>query len=80
MAEEIKIDISKHEFVPKHGLISEAEEKKLQEALGIDKFKLPKILKKDPAIRGLKVNLGNIIKITRDSKTAGTAIYYRVVV
>ena len=80
MAEEIKIDISKHEFVPKHELLSEAEEKKLLEELGIVKLKLPKIHKRDPAIRDLKTKTGTVIKISRDSKTAGKALYYRVVV
>ena len=80
MTEEITIDIAKHEFVPKHELLSDKDGKKLLERLGIVKSQLPKINKRDPAIRELNVKLGDIIKITRDSKTAGKAVYYRVVI
>lgn len=46
---------------------------------GVDRSKLPKIKKHDPALpEGVKV--GDVIKITRKSQTAGTALYYRVVV
>lgn len=41
---------------------------------------LPKIQSGDPAIKELNAEVGNIIKITRDSPTAGKAFYYRVVI
>jgi DNA-directed RNA polymerase subunit H len=45
----------------------------------VDRSKLPKIRKMDPALpEGAKI--GDIIKIARKSATAGQAIYYRVVV
>ncbi len=77
---DIKIDISKHEFVPKHELLSDKESEKLLKELGVTRLQLPKILKKDRAIHHLKAKRGDIIKITRNSKTAGKAIYYRVVI
>lgn len=69
-----------HEFMPKHELLSEEEERKVLERFGVQKANLPKIFRTDPAIRHLKAKQGNIIKITRDSKTAEKTIYYRVVV
>ena len=51
----------------------------LLEKLNASKDKLPAILKSDPAIKKLKPKKGDIIKIERNSETAGKAIYYRVV-
>ena len=41
---------------------------------------LPLIYVKDPAILGLGVKPGDMIKITRHSPTAGESLYYRYVV
>jgi len=75
-----RVDISKHELVPKHEVLSEEEAKKLLDELNISKGQLPKILKSDPMVQKIKAKVGDIIKITRKSKTAGESIYYRVVV
>ncbi len=75
-----KLDVSGHVYVPKHTLMSVEAAKELLENLGIEKFQLPKIKKRDPAIRGLKAKYGDVIKIERGSKTAGKTNYYRVVV
>jgi DNA-directed RNA polymerase subunit H len=64
-------------LVPKHEKISEEEKKELFEKFNITDRELPKILKNDPALRGMDVKAGDVIKITRKSPTAGTAIYYR---
>jgi len=46
---------------------------------GVDRSKLPKILKSDSALpQGAKI--GDVIRITRKSATAGVSIYYRVVI
>ena len=72
-----KFDPTKHELVPKHGVLSEKEKKQLVEKYSIGLKEVPKILVKDPAIQNLKVKEGDIIKITRISPTAGEAVYYR---
>ncbi len=75
-----KVDISKHEFVPKHVKLSEADVEKLLSSYNISKKQLPKILKKDPAIRDFEnIEAGNVIKIIRKSATCGESVYYRVV-
>ena len=69
-----------HIFVPKHEILSEGETEKLLETYGITKKQLPKILKKDPAIKHLGVEREDVIKITRISNIAGKTYYYRVVI
>ncbi|MEM0359759.1 MAG: DNA-directed RNA polymerase subunit H [Candidatus Diapherotrites archaeon] len=66
-------------LVPKHFLVDEAEATALLARLDCKKENLPGILKTDPAIKKLKAKKGDIIRIERNSPTAGKAIYYRVV-
>jgi len=75
-----KIDLSKHEYVPKHIKLSEAEAGKLLLSYNISKKQLPKIFKNDPIIKELDLKPGDVIKIIRKSATCGDTIYYRVVV
>jgi len=74
MTEDIKHN---HILVPVHEKISDEEKKELFEKFHITDRELPKILLNDPAIQSLGVKVGDVIKITRKSPTAGTAIYYR---
>lgn len=71
--------IESHYLIPKHSIVKEAEVPALLEKLNAAKEKLPSILKSDPAIKKLKPKKGDIIRIERNSQTAGKAIYYRVV-
>lgn len=73
-------DISKHNLVPKHELLTEKQKNTLLEELHVVEQKLPKIIKDDPAIAHLDIKAGDVIKITRDSRSAGVSIYYRVVI
>ena len=73
-------EVSKHFLVPKHSKLSETEKNKLLERYNIDLLALPKILKEDPALAKLDVKVGDVVKIERKSKTAGTTAYYRVIV
>lgn len=72
-------DITRHTLVPKHELLSEKEKEELLKKYGVTLKQLPRILLSDPAIRHLNAKVGDVIKITRKSPTAGTSIYYRVV-
>lgn len=75
-----KLDVSKHVLVPKHVKISEKEKKELLEKYNITLRELPKILKKDPAIKHINLKQGDIVKIIRKSQTAGESVFYRGVV
>ena len=75
-----EIDITKHQFVPKHILLSDKEKEELLKTYGITLKQLPRILITDPVIKLLKGKVGDVVKIVRKSPTAGETVYYRVVV
>lgn len=66
--------VSKHEIVP----VDRLEE--IFKKFGSKEDKFPQILVDDPAVEEIGGKRGDIIKITRKSQTAGTSIYFRVVV
>jgi len=72
-----KIDVIKHVLVPEHVKLNEKEKKEVLDKYKVSMRELPKISKKDPAISHLNVKPGDIIKIIRESPTAGKAVFYR---
>jgi len=72
-----KFEITKHTLVPKHTILSEKEKKTLFEKYNISLNELPKILTTDAMAKPLKAKHGDIIKIIRQSETAGESVYYR---
>jgi DNA-directed RNA polymerase subunit H len=74
-----KFKIDEHILVPKHSKVSEKEKKDILEKYSITLRELPKIMKKDPAIKELDAKPGDVIKITRKSPTAGESVFYRCV-
>ncbi|PIN87447.1 DNA-directed RNA polymerase subunit H [Candidatus Woesearchaeota archaeon CG10_big_fil_rev_8_21_14_0_10_32_24] len=74
------LNILQHQFVPKHSKVSDSEKEKLFAIHNIEAKHLPKILVTDPAIVKLDAKQGDVIKIERRSRTAGTSDYYRLVV
>lgn len=69
-----------HRMVPKHEILSEDEVKNLLSEYTIDKEQLPKIRVLDPTVVATKAKIGDVIRITRESKTAGRAFFYRMVI
>ena len=69
-----------HIYVPKHEIIPKQEAQQVLEKYNCNPTELPLIFVTDPAILGLGVKPGDVIKITRKSPTAGTSFYYRYVV
>lgn len=69
-----------HVYVPKHEIISKKEAEEVLTKYNCKPTELPLIFVNDPAILGLGVKPGDMIKITRKSPTAGESLYYRYVV
>ncbi|MAS89543.1 MAG: DNA-directed RNA polymerase subunit H [Thaumarchaeota archaeon] len=69
-----------HVFVPKHEILTKKEAEQVLENFNCNPTDLPFIFVNDPAILGLGVKPGDMIKISRTSGTAGESIYYRYVV
>ena len=73
-------DVGMHFLVPKHILIQKENTGEILKKLGVLIDQLPHILRADPTIKHLKAQKNDLIKIVRDSPTAGKTIYYRRVV
>lgn len=69
-----------HEMIPEHIKLSEKEAKELLKTYHVTIREIPKILITDPAIAHLSVKEGDIIKIKRESRTAGEIFFYRGVI
>ena len=78
MKEEIKI--TTHVLVPKHEILTPDEIKHLLDAYKISINQLPKISEDDVVAKEIGANVGDVLKITRQSQTAGISYYYRLVV
>jgi len=72
-------NITHHNYVPKHILLTQEEEKELLEKYNTSKGKLPKISKLDPIAKYYGMKNDQICKIIRKSPEVGEYIYYRVV-
>ncbi len=73
------VDVSQHELVPEHLMVDEAELDDLLEEYDIGRTDLPKIKRADPALPD-GAEVGDVIKIVRDSRTTDRAVTYRMVV
>ena len=69
-----------HVYVPKHEIMTIKEAEDILIKFNCKPTELPLIFVNDPAIIGLGVKPGDMIKITRKSATAGESMYYRYVV
>ncbi len=75
-----QILVPDHVYVPKHEIISKKEAEEVLKKYNCKPTELPLIFVTDPAILGLGVKPGDMIKISRNSPTAGKSLYYRYVV
>ena len=74
------VDVSQHELVPDHVLIDDPEE--VDEVLAeydVKRTNLPKIKRTDPALPD-DAEVGDVVKIVRNSRTTDEAVVYRLVV
>ncbi|MEM2934864.1 MAG: DNA-directed RNA polymerase subunit H [Candidatus Thermoplasmatota archaeon] len=74
------MDILKHILVPQHEVLKEEEVEKLLKAYNISKENLPRIIVDDPVVKAIGAKEGDVIKIIRNSPTAGKSVVYRLVV
>ena len=72
-----KLLIKKHDLIPVHIKLSGKEKQELLAKYRISLKELPKIKPDDPAIAKLNAKEGDVIKIIRESPTAGESIFYR---
>lgn len=75
-----QFNVEEHILVPRHEILKEEEVKKILSKYNIQREHLPKILINDPCAKVLGAKVGQVLKITRKSLTAGKAVAYRVVV
>lgn len=74
------LEIEKHNFVPKHILLTEKQKEEFFKKFKVSIIDLPRILSSDPVVKSIGAKAGDVIKIIRKSQTAGEVTYYRVVV
>ncbi|MDY6766490.1 MAG: DNA-directed RNA polymerase subunit H [Candidatus Nanohaloarchaea archaeon] len=74
------MDVTEHELVPDHEVMDEDEVEELLDEYEITKDDLPEIHQNDAALKSLETEVGDVVRIERDSPTAGETTYYRVVV
>ncbi|MDD1673757.1 MAG: DNA-directed RNA polymerase subunit H [Methanomicrobiales archaeon] len=74
------INVLDHVMVPEHQIMGNEELQELLFKYHLTSDQLPKIFHDDPAARAIKAKIGDVIRITRFSQTAGRAESYRLVV
>ncbi|MCJ7429572.1 MAG: DNA-directed RNA polymerase subunit H [Candidatus Nanohaloarchaeota archaeon QJJ-5] len=74
------MDVEAHQMVPEHEKLDEDEVETLLEAYNIEKDDLPAMERTDAVAKQKGFEPGDVVKITRDSPTAGETVYYRHVV
>jgi DNA-directed RNA polymerase subunit H len=75
-----KLNVLEHVMVPDHKIMTEDEVNGLLSSYAITTEQLPKIYHDDPAVKTIGAKVGEVIRIIRDSHTAGRAESYRLVI
>ncbi|KAH8090947.1 DNA-directed RNA polymerase I [Filobasidium floriforme] len=75
---DLVVNITKHFLVPKHTIMSDKDKKDLLNRYRLKDTQLPRIQLSDPVARYYGLLRGQVMKIDRESETAGRYITYRV--
>jgi DNA-directed RNA polymerase subunit H (RpoH/RPB5) len=78
--EDLRFNVLNHVLVPFHEIVDEEELPTVLAQYGIVKEQLPKILSDDPAARVIDAKPGQVVRVVRNSPTAGHHTAYRLVV
>ena len=73
-------NIYDHDFVSKHEILNPEEKAKFLEESKILAYQLPRINATDPAIIAVGGTPGDVVRVIRNSKTAGKYVSFRYVV
>jgi DNA-directed RNA polymerases I, II, and III subunit RPABC1 len=77
---EMMFNVSRHAYVPKHEIVSDPEEvAAVMTNYNIkQKAQFPVILRTDAMSKYLDIKIGDLVRITRPSVSAGESIVYRI--
>jgi len=73
-------NIFAHVLVPKHEIVAPDEKDKLLNEYRVQPYQLPRLKASDPGAKAIGAKPGDIVRIVRDSPTAGKYTSYRYVV
>jgi DNA-directed RNA polymerase subunit H len=74
------IKISTHFLIPKHELLTQEEARSVVSKFNASPGQFPYILSTDAVAKEIGAKPGDFVRITRNSETAGSSVYYRYVV
>lgn len=73
-------NLYEHVLVPRHEIVASDEREKLLNEYRVQPYQLPRLKASDPAVKAIGAKPGDIVRITRESPSAGKYLSFRYVV